>query len=112
MSAGVLSGVRQDTRTWWRTLPEPLRRPWPMALSWLTILALLAGFHQVVRDAVRQGELLRMSVATRSEAVWRCQALRQSTQRDACLAQLDGAPPAVAHTQPPPNTAALRVAQR
>ena len=113
MSAGVWSGMRRDTRAWWNGLPPVLRRPWPLALSCLMILALLAGFHQVVRDSVRQGELLRMSTATRSEAVWRCHAIRQPQTRDSCLAQLDSDSKTItASTKPPPNTAALRVAQR
>jgi hypothetical protein len=112
-SSGVWSALRRDAEGWWQELPEPLRRPWPMALSMLTILALLAGFHQVVRDSVRQGELLRMSTATRAEAVWRCQALRQPKVRDNCLAQLDSQhQPAVASNRPPPNTATMQVAQR
>jgi hypothetical protein len=107
-SGGVWSGLREDARSWWHEQPEALRRPWPMALSSLTILALLASFHQVVSDSVRQGELLRMSTATRAEAVWRCQALRQPKVRDNCLAQLDAQrQPAVASTKPPPNTATL-----
>lgn len=110
---GVWSGLRRDTEIWWNALPEALRRPWPMALSLLTIVALLAGFHGVVKDSVRQGELLRMSTATRAEAVWRCQALRQPKVRDNCLAQLDSQrQPAVAAAKPPPNTATLQVAQR
>lgn len=112
-SGGVWSALRRDAEGWWYSLPEALRRPWPMALSCLTILALLAGFHNVVRDSVRQGELLRMSTATRAEAVWRCQALRQPKVRDNCLAQLDSQrQPTVASSKPPPNTATLQVAQR
>lgn len=112
-SGGVWSAFRHDARSWWLQLPEALRRPWPMALSSLTILALLVGFHQVVRDSVRQGELLRMNTATRAEAVWRCQALRQPKVRDNCLAQLDSQhQPTVAANKPPPNTATLQVAQR
>jgi hypothetical protein len=112
-AGGVWSAMRRDTEAWWRSLPEALRRPWPMALACLTILALLTGFHNVVRDSVRQGELLRMSTATRAEAVWRCHALRQPQMRDTCLAQLDTRrSPTVASTKPPPNTATLEVAQR
>ena len=112
-AGGVWSALRRDTEAWWHDLPEALRRPWPMALSCLTILALLSGFHQVVRESVRQGELMRMSTATRAEAVWRCQALRQPQTREACMAQLDSRrQPTLAAAKPPPNTATLQVAQR
>jgi len=98
-------------RAWWFNVPLPLRsRAWPMTRACLTIVGLLMGFHQVVQSSVKQGELLRMTAATRSEAVWRCNALRNATTRASCLAQIDA--PAVQHTEPapPPNTAALHLA--
>jgi hypothetical protein len=102
---------------WWYGLPTELRSTkWPATLAFLTILALLMGFHAVVQSAVKQGELLRMSVATRTQAEWRCHALQGDRQRAHCLRQLDAAPGsdavAAAADVPPPNTAALQVAQR
>lgn len=98
---------------WWQGLPPELRSTkWPMAFSLLVILALLLGFHSVVQSAVKQGELLRMNVATRAQAEWRCRALQGDRMRASCLHQLD-APPAVAEAATPPvNSAAVRVAQR
>jgi hypothetical protein len=105
------AGVRRAIADWWYELPEPLRAPaWRAAFAGLVILALLMGFHQVVQQSVRQGELLRMSTATRAEAVWRCNALNGPRVRAACLAQLDTAPPRQLDA-PPPNTASMQVAK-
>jgi hypothetical protein len=96
---------------WWRSLPGALRAPvWPGALAALLILGLLLGFHQVVRDAVRQGEALRMTAASRAEAVWRCNTLTRTRLRVDCLARVDTPPPTRAESAPPPNTAALAAA--
>jgi putative addiction module CopG family antidote len=51
--------------------------------------------NEVVRDAVRQGELRREATARHSAATWRCTALRSLRQRDDCLAQLNAAAPEV-----------------
>ncbi|HZN86194.1 MAG TPA: hypothetical protein VFB53_05335 [Burkholderiales bacterium] len=96
---------------WWRTLPGALRAPvWPGTLAGLVILALLLGFHHVVRDAVHQGELLRMSTASRAEAVRRCNAMPRASVRASCLAQVDAPPPVRGEAGPPPNTASLSLA--
>jgi hypothetical protein len=106
---GAWLGLRRLVLAWWFGLPAPLQsRTWPTALACLTILALLLGFHQVVASAVRQGELLRMTAATQSEALWRCRALSNAATRASCLRQLDASR---AESQvakgPPPNTARL-----
>ena len=89
----AFAAVREQLDAWWMTLPQPVRSPaWPWALAVLTVLFLLLAFHQVVSDAVRQGELLRMAAANHSEAVWRCGALRGLRMRESCLAQLNAAP--------------------
>ena len=68
-------GVRKQAEAWWLQLPEAVRSPaWPLALAVLTVIFLLLAFHQVVRDAVRQGEMLRSAAAIQSEAAWRCSA--------------------------------------
>jgi len=75
------------------TLPATLRSPaWPTTLAALMAVFLLLAFHQVVRDAVHQGELLRMATASHSEAAWRCSALRGLRMRESCLAQLNAPP--------------------
>ena len=109
--AGGSGGLRRQTAAWWASLPDALRTAWPVALAAATIFALLIGFHQVVKESVRQGELLRMSTATRAEAVWRCNALNSVRKRADCLAQIDAPQRQQASVAPPPNTAALRAAQ-
>jgi len=106
--ADGLHGARRQLMRWWLGLPEPLRsRTWPTAFACLMILALLLGFHAVVSSAVKQGELLRMSAATRAEAVWRCNALRNASARASCIEQLNEAQAEAAAAPPPPNTATL-----
>jgi hypothetical protein len=101
--------LAQRVRAWWLHLPPALRAPvWPSALAALIILALLLGFHEVVRGAVKQGELLRMNTATRAEAVWRCNALNGARVRASCLAQLDAPPERAEGTAS--NTVPVRVA--
>lgn len=105
-------GLRHEIEAWWYGLPTDLRSTRLLAaLACLTIVALLMGFHQVVQSAVKQGELLRMSAATRAQAEWRCHALQGERMRASCLKQLD-APPAVLAEAAPVNTAALEIAQR
>ena len=96
-------------RAWWAGLPDALRAPlWRWSLAGLVIMALLLGFHQVVHDAVRQGEVLRMTAATRAEAVWRCNTLNGQRVRARCLAQVDAPPTATVDTAPaPPNAVSL-----
>ncbi|HEY0855938.1 MAG TPA: hypothetical protein VGE16_02715 [Albitalea sp.] len=105
--AGGSDDLRGHAAAWWASLPDALRAPWPVALAVATILALLIGFHQVVKESVRQGELLRMSTATRAEAVWRCNALNSVRKRADCLAQIDAPQRQQASADPPPNTAVL-----
>jgi len=100
-----LRGLRRELQRWWTGQPELLRsRAWPSAFAGLTILALLLGFHQVVSSAVKQGELMRMSAATRSQAEWRCHALRNAATRASCLERLDE--PAIADASTAPNNTA------
>lgn len=102
------AGLRQQWLAWWHGLPAPLRAPgWRAGFAALVILALLLGFHHVVRQSVRQGEVLRMSVSNHAEAVWRCQALGSVRGREQCLQQLQAPPAQPGRT--PPNTAPLRV---
>jgi hypothetical protein len=97
---------------WWASLPQALRAPlWPWSFAGLVILALLLGFHQVVREAVRQGEVLRTTAATRAEAVWRCNSLSGARVRASCLAQIDAPPKAPMELGAnPPNTATVSLA--
>jgi hypothetical protein len=84
---------RRQVEHWWMQLPAPVRSPaWPYTLASLMVLFLLLAFHQVVRDAVRQGELLRATSASMSQATWRCGALPGLRARENCLAQLNVVP--------------------
>ena len=78
---------------WWWSLPPAIRAPaWRGLWTLLLALALLLGFAQVVRQSVRQGELLRVAVATHAEAVARCNALRGARMKESCLARLTARP--------------------
>jgi hypothetical protein len=92
-AGGPVGALRRQIEDWWMDLPEAVRSPaWPTAIAALIVVFLLLAFHQVVRDAVRQGELLRMATATHSEAAWRCSSLRGLRMRESCLAQMNAAP--------------------
>ncbi|RQP22968.1 hypothetical protein [Piscinibacter terrae] len=92
MNARAWPGER-ELRRWWHGLPAAPRSPtWPLTLAVLTILALLLGFHSVVASAVQQGEALRSTALSRSQAQWRCHALNNDHQRARCLADLEQAP--------------------
>jgi hypothetical protein len=64
---------------------------WSGLLATLTSAGLLLTFHQVVDGAVKQGERRREATATRTEAVWRCNALPGDHKRRDCLAALTAA---------------------
>jgi hypothetical protein len=66
---------------------------WPGIVASLAILGLLLIFHQVVRGAVRQGELRQAAAMAHADAVRRCQARSDSRERDGCLARLSTVPP-------------------
>jgi hypothetical protein len=65
---------------------------WLSVLASLSLLGLLLAFHQVVRSAVRQGELRREIATLHSTAAWRCNAMRGRPDRDSCLQELNAAP--------------------
>jgi hypothetical protein len=62
---------------------------WSGVLASLLLLGLLLAFHQVVRSAVRQGELRREVTALHSTAAWRCNALQTRPARENCLQELN-----------------------
>lgn len=88
-----LATHRRELALWWQHLPAGLRLPlWPRLLASLVILGMLLTFHQVVRGAVQQGELLRKASALQTEANWRCNSARDSRANDSCrLLQLNAA---------------------
>lgn len=69
------------------TTLEMLTVAGPRALAALVAVALLVGFHQVVRGAVQQGELRRVARVVHTDTVWRCNALRGQDMRDSCLVE-------------------------
>ena len=77
-------------------MPSP---PWTGMLAALASAGLLVAFHQVVDEAVRQGELRRMATATHVEAMWRCNALsgRSPAARQNCLLELNATRDVSAH---------------
>jgi hypothetical protein len=92
-SSASPTGLFRQIEDWWMALPAAVRSPaWPTAFAALIVVFLLLAFHQVVRGAVHQGELLRMATASHSEAAWRCSALSGLRVRESCLAQLNAPP--------------------
>lgn len=92
-SSPATPGPFRQLEDWWMALPAAVRSPaWPTTIAALVVLFLLLAFYQVVRDAVHQGELLRMATATHSEAAWRCASLRGLRMRESCLAQMNAPP--------------------
>lgn len=89
-------------------------RGWKGALAALMLLGLLLAFHQVVRSAVRQGELRREIAALHSAAAARCNELRGRLVRDSCLQKLSASPldPAALRAQNALTTAALEQLNR
>ena len=61
---------------------------WSVILAALLLIAMLAAFQQVVAQAVQQGDARRQATAARADATWRCNASRDSGQRESCHAQL------------------------
>src|SRR3954454_7471613 len=109
-TATARNTASQRLRAWWLALPAALRAPWwPSALAALIILALLIGFHSVVRGAVKQGELLRMNTATRAEAVGRSNALSGARLRPTGPPPIHAPPREQPDREAPPNTAAERL---
>lgn len=62
------------------------------SLAVALLLGLLALFHQVMRDAVRQGDLRREATALHTLALFRCKDLPDRHARDRCLLQLPAVP--------------------
>lgn len=81
MTAGLAQG-------WHRMrLNEPSRVLFGLAL--VAILVLLVAFVQVARQGVRQGEMRRVAMAARADAVWRCNATIDRSERERCQQELD-----------------------
>lgn len=84
-----ITAHQRTLRQWWYRLPAGLRSPvWSTILGSLIILGLLLAFHQVVHEAVQQGELRHKAYALQAQATWRCKIMPARGARDSCLLQL------------------------
>ena len=80
---------QRTLRQGWHRLFSGLQSPvWLVILGSVIILGMLLAFHQVVHDAVQQGELRHKTNALQAEAVGRCHILQGRDARDICLLQL------------------------
>lgn len=61
---------------------------WSVIAAVLVLLAMLAAFEHVLTQAVQQGDARRQAASARADAIWRCKALRDTSQRASCDAQL------------------------
>ena len=67
-----------------------MRAPvWPTLLATLCAAGLLMVFQEVVHAGVLQGEARNRATAAHSNAVWRCDFMRDVSQRASCHAQLN-----------------------
>ena len=73
----------------WRQVLDSMRAPvWPTLLATLCAAGLLMVFQEVVHAGVLQGEARNRAAAAHSNAVWRCDFMRDVSQRASCHAQL------------------------
>lgn len=72
--------------------PASMRTLWASLLAAAALLGLLLAFGQVVRGAVRQGELRNRAHALALEATWRCNIQHERARREACLQRIDAVP--------------------
>lgn len=68
------------------------RANWPASVAVVLLVALLALFLQVMRGAVRLGDLRREAMAQHTSALLRCRELPDRRARDSCLHQLPAVP--------------------
>src|SRR5512143_458004 len=62
---------------------------WPAILATLTSGGLVLALGQILREAVRQGEIRRAATAANTTAFWHCHSSNLRALRDSCLAQLN-----------------------
>ena len=88
IAVGASTASRGSPQTGWqrRVIGLPVW-VWSAILAALMLLAMLAAFQQVVALAVHQGEARRLATAAITDALWRCNALRDPGRRASCHAQ-------------------------
>jgi hypothetical protein len=62
---------------------------WLVILATLAIGGLVLALGQILRQAVRQGEIRRTATAANTTAFWHCHSSHSRALRDSCLAQLN-----------------------
>lgn len=74
----------------WQQAFLALRAPvWPAILATVCAGGLLLAFQHVVHAGVQQGEARNRATAAHADAVWRCDFLRDESQRASCHVQLN-----------------------
>lgn len=90
--ASGFAAFQHELQRLWHRLPAGVHSPaWPVILATLIILGMLLAFHQVVRGAVQQSELRHKTAAMHAEVTWRCKILRDLSESESCLSQLNAA---------------------
>lgn len=90
--AGGFAALQHELQQRWHRLPAVARlQVWPVILATLIIVGMLLAFHQVVRGAVQQSELRHKTAAMHAEVTWRCKILRNLSESESCLSQLNAA---------------------
>lgn len=107
--SGRSLALQRPGRPWAQALLEP--SVWIALLGALCVLALLLAFRQVVLRGVQQSELRHRATAAHADGVWRCNALRNVSQRAGCRVQLDAAHAAAATPGDRGDAAALTIAR-
>jgi len=84
------AAFQHELQRLWHRLPAGARAPgWPVILATLVILGMLLAFHQVVRGAVQQSEVRHKAAHMHAEVTWRCKILRDLSESESCLLQLN-----------------------
>ena len=73
----------------------------PALLSTLAAMSLLVVYATVVREVADNGEARRVAVVAQSDALWRCYALRGSSERKACVQALGSTADGLAQADAP-----------
>jgi hypothetical protein len=88
--ASGFDAFQHELQRLWHRLPAVARSPgWPVILATLVILGMLLAFHQVVRGAVQQSEVRHKAAHMHAEVTWRCKILRDLSESENCLLQLN-----------------------
>ena len=88
-ATGRSTGQSRPRQSAWRQVLDSLRAPvWPLLLATVCAAGLLMAFQEVVHAGVLQGEARNRATAAYSHEFWRCDFMRDVSQRASCHAQL------------------------